>query len=282
MIKSVFRRNTPTLAMAIAAVALTASIACGTTQTPAASLVTAGFGGAGAAPFQQMEAMPFDVVQVSGVGRASAAPDLATVNLAVAVTADTVAEARQTAAVVMTAVQNSLTANEIADADFQTTHFNVGPRYDYGDDGRELVGYEVRQGLVVTVRAIDTVGDVIDDAITAGGDDIQFNGLSFSIEDTSDLQREAREAAVDNMHDRASQLAEFAGRELGDLKFVGESPVGEVFAGVERLGFAPAAAADFASTPISAGESEVVISINGVYALKPTGDEDSEESNGSQ
>ena len=68
-------------------------------------------------------------ITVSGRGEASAAADLAILNLGVQTLADTVAEAREQAAAAMGRVFDVLKAKNIEDRDIQTSHFNINPRY---------------------------------------------------------------------------------------------------------------------------------------------------------
>ena len=67
-----------------------------------------------------------------------------------------------------------------------------------------ITGYEVSNNVTVLVRDLQNVDRVIDEAVDAGGDYIRFNGLSFSLEDTSVLQSEARAAAVSNLEEKAA------------------------------------------------------------------------------
>lgn len=207
-----------------------------------------------------------DVVQVSGLGTATGAPDLANLSLAVSVNADTVVEARNSAAETMTKVRDALEDEDIDEDDIATSHFRIHPNYEYGPEGREQKGYTVSNGLEVTVRDTDEVGTVIDAAVTAGGDHIVFNNLNFVISDTSELEKTAREAAVDNMADKAGQIAEFADRELGDLKIVSETPIGDIGGAILERGFAVQSAAAF-DTPISTGQDTITVVVYGVYEL---------------
>lgn len=252
--------------LTILAVALLALLgaACGL-QTPAASLSGGPVSG-NRNIVSQAAVYPFDAIVVTGSGSAGAAPDFARLSLAVSVTADTVADARETAAEAMTDVRASLKRHRILNSDIATSHFRIHPEYEYGPDGRTQTGYTVSNGLSVTVRNIDKAASVIDDAIAAGGDHLVFNNLSFGLSDTTELEATAREAAVDDMRDKATQLAEFSGRELGDLKMVSEGDFGG-----PQVPFPAALArsesADF-DTPISSGEVAVTVIISGVYELK--------------
>jgi uncharacterized protein YggE len=213
----------------------------------------------------QLTSDSFDVVQVSGRGTATGTPDLAELSLSVSVNADTVVEARNAAAETMTDVRTALADNDIADTDVATRHFRIHPNYEYGPDGRDQKGYTVSNGLNVKVRDTSEVGTIIDAAVTAGGDHIVFDNLAFQISDTADLEREARESAVKDMQSRAEQIAEFSDRELGDLKIVSETPIGNIAGGIfERALAAPAAVFD---TPISTGEDTITVVVYGVYEL---------------
>lgn len=249
--------------LAVASFALLGA-ACGL-QPPAASL-SGGSSSNVFSPGAQAAVYPFDAIVVTGSGSASAAPDLARLSMAVSVTADTVADARETAADAMTDVRASLKRHRILDSDIATSHFRIHPEYEYGPDGRDQVGYTVSNGLSVTVRDIDKAASVIDDAIAAGGDHLVFNNLSFGLSDTTELEKAARKAAVDDMRDKAAQLAEFSGRELGDLKAVSEGD----FSGPQvpfPAALARSESADF-DTPISSGEVAVTVTVSGVYELK--------------
>ena len=239
-------------------------------------------------------------IRASGRGQASAAPDLATLNLGVEATDDTVSEARNAAAGAMTAVLDAVKADGVAGSDIQTGRFNIRPRYTYrqvtrcveaesevsgtdaatGDpiaqdcyeEGQEIItGYRVTNNVTVLVRDLDMVDDVIDGAVEAGGDLIRFNGLRFSLEDTAELEKEARSAAVANLNDRASQLAELSKVSLGDLTYLGE--IGYDSPGVFRAEFGLTAQAAYdsggLSTPISGGEVAVEVSVQGKFAIEP-------------
>ena len=252
------------------AIILLSLAACGFQPPPAASLSGGGFAGDRTPAVGQVaehDGDAYDVARVIGVGRAAGTPDVATLSLAVSVTADTVAAARGAVTAGMQKVTDALAENDIAAKDIMTSHFRVHPEYDYGPDGREFRGYQVSSGLTVTVRDTGAVGVVIDDAINAGGNDIVFNSLRFAFSDTDAMARQAREAAVADMQDKAAQLAQFSGRELGDLKVISETPLGNTFGRGFGDFFGLDAAA--ASVPLVAvGEDEITVTVYGVYELR--------------
>ena len=275
-------RATVTFAAALALLLLSA---CGLEGTPLASLTTSAVGANEPSPAGQTVGYSYDAVQVAGYGKATGVPDVATLSLGVEVIDDTVAAARRRAAESLQEVKDALTEKGIAEADIATSHFRIRPDYDYNQEGgRTLIGYRVSNGLRVTVRDTvtdtDNVGPIIDAAVEAGGDDIVFNSLRFSFSDTSAMELQAREAAVADLAAKAGQLAESAGRELGDLKLLTEGGGGG--GGIFREFALEAAAAAYASdTPITAGEGEITVVVFGVYELgQPS--ESAESSNGTQ
>ena len=134
---------------------------------------------------------------------------------------------------------------------------------------RVLVGYQVTNTLNIKVRDLDNMGNIIDGATESAGNLVRINRVSFAIEDTKPLQIEAREEAIANLLTKANAMAELAGVELGKLVFLTESGVGapQSFARVES-----AAAFGFGAdqaTSILAGELDVNVSVQGVFAIAP-------------
>ena len=259
-------------------------------------------------------------LSVSGRGQASAAPDLATLNLGVEAFAANVSDARAEGAEVMADVIQTLQDNGVAEKDIQTSHFNIYPRYtsrqvtrcvtaDSGDGdkakggvssssegpagGQEggkgiegitsmlqeqecyeewesvIIGYQVSNSVTVLVRDLDSVGSVIDAVAEAGENLIRFNGIGFTLEDTYELQKQARAAAVADLKDRAGQLAELSGVTLGRLTYLAETSYApparaDTFLAKEAAVLNAAAA----TTPIATGEVSVEVSVQGRFAIQ--------------
>ena len=222
---------------------------------------------AGAPTANQLDVDDVDVVEVAGIGSAVGIPDIAVLSLGVSVTADTVSEARNTAADTAQKVVDALMANTVAAEDISTVRFTIHPDYDYSQGESRFRGYNVVNSLRVTVREITAVGDVIDASIAAGGDNIVFNNLDFAFSETGALETEARENAVRDMSEKAAQLARFAGRELGELKKISENMGGGAqFDGYDSRSFG--SALESADTPISAGQDAITVLVYGVYELR--------------
>ena len=165
---------------------------------------------------------------------------------------------------------DSMKANGVAEKDIQTSQLSIYPDYNYLEDGRqELRGFRVQNTVTATLRDIDKTGEVVDDAVVAGGNDTTINGISFSIENPDDLKKQAREKAVADARARAETLAKAAGVTLGDAITISESSFAPP---VYYDGFARDAAAPETgggpSTPIEAGQLDVTVDVSITWGIK--------------
>jgi uncharacterized protein YggE len=233
-------------------------------------------------------------IWVTGTGEQSLKPDLAIVSLGVQADAKTVAEARDKAANAMTAVVEALKKLGIAEKDIQTAYFSIQPKYTYRQvtrcpdaapaplppdskpmpsagcyqEGEQvLVGYQVTNTVTVKVRNLDIVGQVVDSAAQAGGDVARVNNVSFTVEDSKAAQTAAREQAVKNAIAKAQQFAQLTGVKLGKLQYITETG-GVVAPAVAYRAEALAGVDAKTSTPISAGELDVSVSVQAVFAIE--------------
>lgn len=203
-------------------------------------------------------------VSVTGVGEVLGAPDTMTLTIGVQVTRATVAEASDVAASRATAVIEALREAGVADDDIQTANFSIYPEYDYGPRERRLIGFTVANSVAAKIRSIDTAGDTIDAAVAAGGDETVVQGIGFAVEDDSERLEAARSRAWTDAEDKARQLADLAGVELGDAIRISE--------GVQSSPFdvRVSAGADFeeaVSTPIEAGQVVSTVHLSVVFAI---------------
>jgi len=206
-------------------------------------------------------------ISVAGEGKVQGKPDIAQIQLGVSVLRDTVAAARDQAATSLTAMTNTLKANGVADKDIQTQHLNIAPEYDYTDGRQILKGFRVTNVLSAKIRDINTTSKVVDDAVTAGGNDTQIQGISFTIDNPEDLQKQARQKAVADARSRAETLASAAGAELGGVMSISEGGgVQPVMYDAAEFRGAMAAAAP--ATPIQPGELDVTVNVSITWGIK--------------
>ena len=209
-------------------------------------------------------------IWVSGLGTVTLEPDIAFITLGVEAKATTVKQANAQAATAMDAIFAVLRARGVEDKDIRTTYYNIQPQYQYPrDESPKLVGYTVTNQVSVKLRDLDSIGEVIDEVATAGGDNTRINGISFTIDDDSEARVQARELAVKDAIAKAEQFAALTGVTLGNLMYISESGGGVYTERALKIDVAYAPEAGVAPpTPISGGELDVRISVQAVFGIE--------------
>ena len=256
------------LAAGIAYVSGTHAAASATPAAPTSS------SGALAQPAYNSDSMG---IWVSGVGRVTAVPDVAVLSLGVEAEAATVEEAMDEASAAMNRVIDSLHSNGVADKDIKTQWFDIypirewvnvrSPIESWVEDGYEvLAGYRVTNMVTVKIRNIEATGDIIDAAAKAGGDLTRIHGVSFSVDDPSIYEDEARDLAVADARAKAQQLARAAGVGLGSPFYISES--GGYYPTYWDYGVGYKGEEAYAATPISPGETEITLTVQMAFAIQ--------------
>jgi uncharacterized protein YggE len=206
-------------------------------------------------------------IYVSGEGKVTVTPDVATIQLGVQAQAATVTAAQAQAAEAMNSLIAALKANGVADKDIKTVYFSVQQvtKWDPATQQQINDGYMVVNTVSAKVRDVTKAGTVLDSAVAAGGDYVRVNSITFSVDDPILKYDEAREKAVADAKDKAKSLAELAGVTLGSVIYITESINSPGFPPIYRLG--EKAAAD-ATTSISPGETDIIINVQMVYAIR--------------
>jgi uncharacterized protein YggE len=205
-------------------------------------------------------------IWVSGEGKVTVTPDIATLSLGIEAQAATVAEAQAQAATAMSAVMTALTDNGVADKDIQTQYFSIYQvtRWDDNKNEEIVIGYRVTNIVTAKIRDVEKAGPIIDAVAAAGGDYTRINNISFSVDDPTPYYVEARQKAMTDAKAKAEQLADLAGVSLGKPTYISEGsvtpPVIYRDAGTVLIPPAP-------TTPVSPGEIELTLDIQVAYAI---------------
>ncbi len=199
-------------------------------------------------------------INVSGVGRVKAAPDVADISLGVTIRDKEAGGASQQAAEAMDAVVTALLGMGIAEADIQTTSLSLNPVYNWESETPEITGWDANNMVNVTIRDIESVGDVVDIATAAGANSI--NGISFRVEDPTEAEAAARSTAVADAQAKADQLAADAGVEIIGIVTITESGGQQPQPLYIDRGMAMGGEMDtMAKTPVLPGEVELSVSV---------------------
>jgi len=266
-----------TLSLILAVVLLTASLFGCNSGNPAGTTPPAG-----SAQTTPAQSSPSEVtvslnnqiegIWVSGTGKVTVTPDIATLQLGIEAQEPTVAEAQAKALEAMDKVMAALTENGVAEKDIQTRYFRISQRTRWDDAQQQevVIGYRVTNQVVAKIRDMEKVSSIIDAVVAAGGDYTRINNLNFSVDDPSGYYDEAREKAMADAKDKAEQIASLAGMELGEPTYISESAVSPVYEGMVYGLNTPMPVPAPAPAPapsISPGELEISVNMQIAYSI---------------
>jgi uncharacterized protein YggE len=207
-------------------------------------------------------------IWVSGTGKVTVTPDIATLRLGIEAQAETVAQAQSQAAEAMNEVMTALADSGIDDKDIQTQYFSVRQvtRWDDFKDKEIVIGYRVTNMVTAKIREIDKTGSIIDAVAAAGGDLTRINSIDFSVDDPTAYYEEARQKAMADARAKAEQLADLAGVNLGKPTYISEGVQAPIYPR-EVYYEGAAVPAPAPTTPISPGEIELSLTLQVAYAI---------------
>ena len=249
-----------------------------------------------------------DGITVQGAGVVALPADIGVVELGVDVTAETVVEARSTAASSMQSIIDAVKELGVTDDQITTTRLNIRPETTWVEEevevgegltGRRsrqvITGYRVSNRVRIEINVdddsdaddasngdgddsdtsededADILSAVIDAAATAGGDNVRIDSISFRADQTTETVDEARKLAAQDALHRAELYAEAFGVEVGVLLSASEVVASTPVFDNLQFARAESAAFDGPSTPISAGDVEVRASITAKFAIAQPG-----------
>jgi uncharacterized protein YggE len=234
------------LLLASAAVAVVGVVGCDVKSAPTPVAGTA-------APRQ---------VTVVGEGKVDGTPDTLTISLSIAATAPDAAGASNQTSTRTNAVTEALAAQGIDRKDVSTTTVTLQPQYG-GSDNTTVVGYQSSNSIDVKVRKIDTGPQVLGAITTAGADATRINSVTYSIEDDSQLIKDARGRAFDDAKNRAQQYAQLSGLDLGKVLSITENGAATPPPMPSPVRYDAVAA----PVPVSPGQQTVGFSVTVVWEL---------------
>jgi len=201
-------------------------------------------------------------IQVTGTGTVSASPDQAILYLGVQTQAASATQATSENAVAMANVIAALTSAGIDKNSIQTVSYTLTPTYSNPANQSvppTIIGYIAVNSIQVTVNDLGSIGKILDQAISAGANEVQ--GISFTLSSSTlaTIQKQALQAALTDADGQAKALATALG-----VTIVG--PI-SVTPGYE---FQPTNYSRFAATPqtpIESGTLQVTATVQVTYAF---------------
>lgn len=228
-----------------------------------------------------------NTISVTGNAEVSATPDIARFSFTVSEVSDTPEQAQE---IISEKVSNILTGIEdigVEEQDITTNTYTINPKYEWvrvennqeispdgvayfpGRDQRQvLIGYDVRQSVSVTLRSLDSAGDLL--SLFAREEVENLYGPNFEIEHPDALEEEAREEAIAEAKEKAQRLAGNLGVKLGDVISFNEGSDGffPVYARDEMEMSAVSGAKSSYAPEIPAGENTINSRVTITYTIK--------------
>ncbi|MDB5351428.1 MAG: hypothetical protein JWN86_2675 [Planctomycetota bacterium] len=214
-------------------------------------------------------------ISVSGEGKMSGAPNVASINAGVVTQAKTAREALSANNEKMAALQGVLKERGVAAKDVQTTNISVQPQYTQpppfqpGQPQREfvpqIVGYQVQNTVHIKVRDLAKLGVILDAVVESGAN--QMHGISFHIDQPGSLLDSARKHAMADAKKKAELMAGEAGVVVGPPISIRDEVASfpqppPMFGAMRGMAAAPSA------VPVATGEQELSVTVHVVYELK--------------
>jgi uncharacterized protein YggE len=202
-------------------------------------------------------------VTVVGFGEVQGVPDTLTAEVGIESFASDVTTAMNQTSERQQAVIAALLDAGVDRKDISTTE--VALQLEYADSSglpSMVPNYRAENTIRVKV-ASDAASHALAIIVRAGGDAARINSVGYSIDDDSQLVRDARERAFDDAKNRAEQYAALSGLKLGKVISIAEEP-----SGVWRTPDPMPRRAMVAPVPVEPGQQAVSFSVTAVWQLR--------------
>jgi len=208
-----------------------------------------------------------DRIRLIGSGKVTLTPDIAYVTIGVHTEGKDASQAVSENNSQTQAVIDALEKSDIASEDIQTTNFSIYPQQQLDDRGQPTgeITYIVNNSVYITVRDLESIGDVLNVAVEAGAN--QISGIQFDISDAEYALAEAQEMAVANAQAQAENLAQASNLVLGDIQNISTFGGATPYLKYDGIG-GGAAVMEAASVPVSSGQMIISVEVSVIYEIR--------------
>lgn len=211
-------------------------------------------------------AQPARTLTISGTGRILMKPDTAYIYIGVHTEKPGAAEAVAENNTNIQKLIDALKSAGVDQNDIQTSNFSIWQNTQYGTDGQPIgTNYVVDNTVYLTVRNLDSLGNLLDTAVKAGANNV--NSIQFDVADKTQALSDARTQAVKNANAQAAELASVAGVGLGKIQSIQyyDSTPAPIYSGKAMGG---GGVAMEAAVPITPGQMEISVTVTIAYDIK--------------
>jgi uncharacterized protein len=207
-------------------------------------------------------------IEVTGNGEAHVAPDVASLNLAIETHAPTAQQSAGQNAALAQKVVDALNTKLQGKGKVWTGGYSLYPEYSDSSQPNQkpaVIGYRAENSITVETGEIGMLGGLIDTAIEAGANRINF--LNFTLRDESQARSQAITLAAKDALTQADSLARSLGVKLGPVvKATTQAEPGPM--PVMRAGPMAMSASMGAPTPVQPNEVTVPATVSITYQIE--------------
>jgi uncharacterized protein len=219
-------------------------------------------------------------VQVSGTAVVNVAPDRVLIQLGVETNGTTPDAVRSENATAIQRVINAIKAVGVETKDIATDYYIVEPVYE-NYSTLFIKGYKIDNTISVTVRNVNSVSQVIVDALKAGANEVQ--DIQFFTSELRKYRDQARDLAVKAASEKALALAKTANAQTGCVLSITETSMSHYYGSwrggrdnsalwsqnaMQNVASQGSALQPVGDDPISLGQIAVQAQVNVSYSLK--------------
>jgi uncharacterized protein YggE len=217
-------------------------------------------------PIQAPQPQGSRTIEVTGNGEAHVTPDVASLNLAIETHAPTAQQSAGQNAALAQKVVDALTKKLQSKGKVWTGGYSLYPEYNEPRPNEKPVvtGYRAENSITVETGEIGMLGGLIDTAIEAGANRINF--LNFTLRDETQARSKAIALAAKDAQAQAESLARSLGVKLGPV-VKATTQAEERPMPVMRMG-AMAMASSAAPTPVQPNEVTVPATVSITYQIE--------------
>lgn len=214
-------------------------------------------------------------INSNGQGRISTDPDQATAYIQVVSQGKVASEAQNYNKQLSGKVKDSFTKNRLKEEDIETSSYSVNPERTYYPpkaDQKEyykIQGYTVTHTFKITVKYLDSMGEIVDDAVKAGANSVENVEFGLSKEKEVQVKGDALKLAAGKAKEKAEAIADSLGVRLGKVLSASESAYYTPYANNYRYEAKAMMAMDAQeSSPITPGKVDVDTTVSVVYEIE--------------
>ena len=227
---------------------------------------------------KSIEPSSYRSFSVSGEGKITAIPDVAQFTFSLITEggkdiASLQQENTQKANRAIALLKNS----GVEDKDIKTAGYNLQPRYQYFScpvsknstakpcPPPEIVGYSISQTVSVKIRNFEKAGEILSGIVQSEVNSV--SELSFTIDDETEIENQARQEAIANAINKAESIAQSGNFNLGKILSINENSSPIFYRAAKSFGMSASEDA-MISPDIEPGSQEVIIGVTISYEIR--------------